>query len=174
MILVYVSVCIYAHICMHTIYIYTYTCTYRYHMMTDVYTAALLPTKPSSDDDSEFRHGFRAKASLPLTQSASAVTNDTIRLWWIDVTRWDYHIHADAVRDLPWIFSMYFLLSDGESPRLVKNMEVELVMKLQHLTVIGNTLVIEPFQTHCSCWSSYFSNSHWCGHIYIYICSHII
>ena len=38
--------------------------------MTDVYTAALLPTKPSSDDDSVFRHGFEAEASLPLTQSA--------------------------------------------------------------------------------------------------------
>ena len=29
--------------------------------MTDVCTAALLPTKPSSDDDSAFRHGFGAK-----------------------------------------------------------------------------------------------------------------
>ena len=54
--------------------------------MTDVYTTALLPTKPSSDDDSGFRHGFGAKALLPLTQSAPAVTHNTTRLCWIDVT----------------------------------------------------------------------------------------
>ena len=40
---------------------------------------------------------------------------------------------------------MYFLLSDGESPRLDKNTEVELVMKPRHPTSIGNMLVIEPF-----------------------------
>ena len=45
--------------------------------MTNVYTAALHPTKPSSDDDSEFRHGFRAKASLPRSQNAPSVTQDT-------------------------------------------------------------------------------------------------
>ena len=44
------------------IYIYIYIYIYRYHTMTDVYTAALLPKKPSSDDDSGFRHGFGAKA----------------------------------------------------------------------------------------------------------------
>ena len=31
--------------------------------MTKVYTAALLPTKPSSDDDSGFRHRFEAETS---------------------------------------------------------------------------------------------------------------
>ena len=40
--------------------------------MTDVYTAALLPTKPSSEYDSGFNHGFGTEASLPLTQSAPA------------------------------------------------------------------------------------------------------
>ena len=94
--------------------------------MTDVYTAALLPTKPSSDDDSGFRLSFSAEASLPLTQSAPAVTYDTTRLCWIAVTQWDCHIHVDAVRVLSWII---FMLADGESPRLVKIMEVELVMK---------------------------------------------
>ena len=34
--------------------------------MTDVYTVALLPTKPSSDDDSGFSDGFGTEASLPL------------------------------------------------------------------------------------------------------------
>ena len=73
---------------------------YRYLTMTDVYTAALLPTKPSSDDDSRFRHGFKAEASLPLTQSPPAVTHNTTRLCWIDVTLCDCHILADAVRAL--------------------------------------------------------------------------
>ena len=52
----------------------------RYYTITDVYTTALLLTKPSSDDDSGFKRGFRAEASLPLTQSASAVSHDTTRL----------------------------------------------------------------------------------------------
>ena len=71
--------------------------------MTDVYTAALFPTKPSNDD-SRFRHGFRVEETLPLSQSAPAVTHNTIRLCWIDVTLWDCHIYADAVRALSWIF----------------------------------------------------------------------
>ena len=59
---------------------------------------------------------FGAKVSLPLTQSAPAITRDTTRLCWIVVTLWDCHINADAVRALSWIFFfMYFLLSDGES-----------------------------------------------------------
>ena len=53
---------------------------YRYHIIADVYTTALLRTKPSSDDDSGFGHGFGAKASLPLAQSAPAVSHDTTRL----------------------------------------------------------------------------------------------
>ena len=41
----------------HTdIYVYIYIYTGGYHTITDVYTTALLLTKPSSDDDSEFRH----------------------------------------------------------------------------------------------------------------------
>ena len=43
-----------------------------------------VPTKPSSDDDSGFRHGFGAEASV--TQSTPALTHDTTRLCWIDVT----------------------------------------------------------------------------------------
>ena len=62
----------------HThIYIYIYR---RYHTITDVYTTALLLTKPSSDDDSGFRHGFGAEASLPLAQSVPALSYDTTRL----------------------------------------------------------------------------------------------
>ena len=102
------------------IYIYIYI--YSYHTMTDVYTAALLSTKPSSDDVSWFRHGFGgAEASLLLAQSAPAVTQDITRLCWIVITLWDCHIHADAVKALSWIFFRYFFLSNGEPPRLVKN-----------------------------------------------------
>ena len=109
---------------------------------------ALLLTKPSSDDDSGFRHGFGPEASLPLAQSAPAVSHDTTRLCQIVVTLWDCHIHADAVRALSWIFSMHFLLSDGGSPRLVKKKtKVELAMKTLHPTSIGNTFVIQPFLT---------------------------
>ena len=121
-------------------------------------TTALLLTKPSSDDVSGFRHGFGAEASLPLAQSDPAVTHDTTRHCQIVVTLWDCHIYADAVRALSWIFSMYFLLSDGASPRLVKKTEVELAIKPLHPTSIGNTFVIQPFLKHCSCKSSYFSN----------------
>ena len=77
--------------------------------LTDVYIAALLPRKPSSDDDSGFKYGFGAEASLQLTQSAPAVTHGNTRLYWIDVTLWDCHVHADAVRALSWMFLMYFL-----------------------------------------------------------------
>ena len=130
----------------------------RYHTITDVHTTALLLTKPSSDDDSGFRHGFGTEASLPLTQSAPAVSHDTTRLCQIVVALWDCQIHADAIRALSWIFSMYFLLSDGGSPRLVKKTEAEL-----HPTSIGNTFVNQPFLTHCSRRSSYFSNLRWCA-----------
>ena len=51
------------------IYIYIYRERERYHTMADDYKAALLLTKPSSDDYSGFRLGFRAEASLPLAQS---------------------------------------------------------------------------------------------------------
>ena len=129
----------------------------------DVCTTALLWTKPSSDDDSWFRHDFGAEASLPPAQSAPAVSHDTTSLCQIVVTLWDCHIHTDAVRALSWIFFMYFHLSDGGSPRLVKKMEVVFAMKPLHRTSIGNTFVIQPFLAHCSCRSSYFSNLCWCA-----------
>ena len=132
-------------------------CIHGYHTITDVYTTALLPTKPSSDDDSGFRHGFGAEASLPLAQSAPAVSHDTTKLCQVVVTLWDCHIHTDAVSALSWIFSMNFLLSDGGSPRLVQNAEVELAMKPLQSTLIGNTFVIPPFLMHCSRRSSNFS-----------------
>ena len=63
------------------IYIYIYIYIYRrYHTITDVYITALLLTKPSSDDDSGFGHGFGTEASLPLAQSVPTVSHDTTRL----------------------------------------------------------------------------------------------
>ena len=105
-----------------------------------------------------FTYVFRPEASLQLTQSAPAVNHDTTKLCWVDANLWDCYIHADVVIALSWIFFIYFFLSDRESPRLVKNMEVELVIKPRHLTSIGNTLVIQPFLTYYSHRSSYFSN----------------
>ena len=87
------------------IYIYIYIVG-GYHTITDVYTTALLLTKPSSDDESGFRHGFGAETSLPLTQSAPAVSHDTTRLCQIVVALLDCQIHADAVRALSLIFSL--------------------------------------------------------------------
>ena len=52
----------------HFIYIYIYIYIYRYITMIDIYTKALFLTKPSSDNDSGFRHGFGAEASIPPTQ----------------------------------------------------------------------------------------------------------
>ena len=103
------------------IWIYIYNIIYigGYHSITDVSTTSLLLTKPSLDDDSGFRHGFGAELSLPLAQMTPAVSHDTTRVCQIVVTLWDCHIHANTVRALSWIFSIYFLLSDRGSPRLV-------------------------------------------------------
>ena len=61
----------------------SYTFSYN---LTDVYTAALFLRKLSSDDDSEFRNGIGAEASLPLLQSPPVVIHNITRLCWIDVT----------------------------------------------------------------------------------------
>ena len=53
--------------------------------MIDFCTIELLLIKPSSDDESGFKHSFGAELSLPLTQSAPAVSHDTTRLCQIIV-----------------------------------------------------------------------------------------
>ncbi len=50
--------------------------------MTAVQTAVLLPTTSSSDDNSEFKLGSRAKASLPQTLSDLAVPHNITKLSW--------------------------------------------------------------------------------------------
>ena len=129
----------------------------RYHTINDVCTTALFPTKPSSDYESGFRHRFGPEESLTQIQSAPEVSHETTRLCLIVDTLQDCHIPTNAVRALSWIFSMDFLLTDGGNPRLAKKTEVELAMKLPYPTSIGNTFVIQPFRTHCSRRSSYFS-----------------
>ena len=78
--------------------------------MTDVSTAALLLKKPSSEDDSGFRHGFEAESALPQVLWTPTVTHGTTRLCWIVITLWDCYSYADAVRALSWIFFYVFLL----------------------------------------------------------------
>ena len=75
-----------SHVTINTYQSYIYIYIYSwYHTITDVYSTALLLTKPSSDDDSGFRHGFVTEASLPLAQSTPAVLHDTTRLCQIVV-----------------------------------------------------------------------------------------
>ena len=107
---------------------------------------------------------FCCKVQLPFL-GCQFLNWSNISLCQIVVALWDCQIHADAVRALSWIFSMYFLLSDGGSSRLVKKTEVDLAIKPLHLTSIGNTFVIQPFLTHCSRRSSYFSNWCWCAQL---------
>ena len=99
----------------------------------------------------EFRHGFRAKASLLLTQNAPAVNYNTTRLCWIVVTQWDYHIHSDAIRALSRIFFMYFLLSDGVGN---ETSACNLDSKYIGYPAISDTLFLQIF---------IFFNSRWCA-----------
>ena len=68
---------------------------------------------------------------------------------------------------------MYFLLSGGESPRLIKNAEVELVMEPWHPTTIGNTLVIKPFLSLSLSLSLEHTHTHTQTYIYIYMIGHL-
>ena len=69
----YMYICINIRICINMC-ICIYIC--RYYTITDVCTTALLPTKPLSDDDSGFWHGFGAEASLPIGQSDTTTLSD--------------------------------------------------------------------------------------------------
>ena len=104
----------------------------------------MLPIKSSPDDDPGFKYGFWAEASLPVTQGAPAVSHNTTRLIWMVFALYECHIHSDVVK--------------GESPSLVKNVEIEFEIKPQHQISIGNISVDQPFLTHCSHRSPYFSN----------------
>ena len=115
---VYIHIYIYVYVYRH-IWIYIYICVYIYiyiHAYIGIIQWSLYSSIASNKAFIRWwlRHGFGAKASWPLTQSAPAVTHNTTRLCWIDVTLWECHIHADAVRALSLIFVIYFLLSDGE------------------------------------------------------------
>ena len=106
------------HLVSHITMLYIYIYIYIYHAMTDACTTALLPKKPSSDDNSWFRHGFKTEPSLPLSQSTVVVTHYTTRLFGIVVALWDCHIHADAVRAVSWILFYVFLLVWWEKSKI--------------------------------------------------------
>ena len=123
---------------------------------------SFLPIKFSSDDDPVFRDGIENEASLPLIQGAPAISHNTARLYWMVFDLYKCRIHSDAVTVLFWIFFIYSLFSAGESSSLVKNVEVEFEIKPRHPISRGNMSVEQPFLTHCSRRSSYFSNLCWC------------
>ena len=83
----------------------------RYHIITDVCTRALVLTKPSSDDNSGFKHGFGAEASLSLAQSTPAVSHDTTKLCQIYI--YIVYTHTDTCTNIYiyiYIYSpVYFL-----------------------------------------------------------------
>ena len=70
--------------------------------------AVLHPTKPSSDDDSVFKHGFRAEAWLLPTQSIPAVHHEITYFCWFVFSLWECHIHVDAVKALFGLFLFFF------------------------------------------------------------------
>ena len=121
----------------------------------------MLPKKFSSNDDP----GFRAEASLPLTQSAPAVSHKTTRLYWMVFVLYECHILSDAATVLLWIFFIYSLFSAGESLSFVKNIEVVFEIKPRHPILRGNMFVDQSFLTHCSHRSVYFSNLCWCAQL---------
>ena len=112
----------------------------------------MLPIKSSSDDKPAFKHGFRAKVSSPPPQGAPAVSHNTTRLYWMVFALYKCHILSDAVTVLFWIFFIYSLFFVGESPSLVKNVDIEFEIKPQHSIWRGNMAADQPFLTHCSCW----------------------
>ena len=89
--------------------------------------AALLPVKSSSDDDSGFRHGFGAEASLPLTQSAPAV--------YIYV-----YIYTNFIKHNRHFMSTYFLLDPFEFPYYFYRIRGELIYVLSTVVCIPSTL----------------------------------
>ena len=77
---------------------------------------------------------------------------------------YECHIRSDAVTALFWIFLyIYSLFFAGESPILIKNVEVAFEIKPRHPISRGNMSVDLSFFVHWSHRSSYFSNFRWCA-----------
>ena len=148
---IYIYICVCVCVC-----VYVCVCVCVCDTIIDVYTAELLPTKPSSDDD-WVQAWFRGRSIIttnPECPSTYLRYHQTLLNWHhslrLPYPRW----YNQSLRlDLFFIF-INFLLSDGESPRLIKNAVGEFVMIPWHLTSIGIMLVI---QTHCSRRPLYFS-----------------
>ena len=151
----------YACLC---VYIYVYIYIYIYRIIQELpqkkTKQILFPIKTSSDDDSWIRHDFGAKPSLLFSQGAPAVSYNTTRLYWNVFDQYECYICLDAVTVLFWILFIYSLFSAGESPSLVKYVEVEFEIKPRHPISRGNMSVDQPCLIHCSCRFPYFSNFH--------------
>ena len=78
------------------VFVWVCVCVWS-HTITGVCTIALLPTKPSSDVDSGFRHGYGGRIIITTSQERPAISHYTTRLCQSVVTLWDYYIHADVV-----------------------------------------------------------------------------
>ena len=64
-----------------------------------------------------------------MTQGIPAVSHNTTRFYWIVFDGYECHFRSDAVTVLFWVIFIYSLFSAGESPSLVKNLEVDFEIK---------------------------------------------
>ena len=87
--------------------------------MTAVQTAVFLPTKPSSNDDFRFRNGFKAEVSLLQRFLTISPGFDGLSILYGNAK-------SMLIQSEPYSgsFIIYFLLSGGESSRLVRYAEV--------------------------------------------------
>ena len=109
--------------------------------------AMLFPAKRLFHDESGFSHGFGAETSLPVNQSAPVLRDDATRFSLIShyIVRMLYPCRCISIHILLFmIYFIYFHPSDTESTRIVKDIEVEFVMKPRHLTSLEN-IFIQPF-----------------------------
>ena len=70
------------HVYVYIMYIYIYIYIYISYTHATKKPTAVQSTKPSSDNDFGGRYNFKAKVSLPLTQSTLAVHYNTTRFCW--------------------------------------------------------------------------------------------
>lgn len=81
--------------------------------LTVAHTIVLLPTKPSSDDDSGFKHGFGARSIITTSPKQLSHISQYYKTMLDCCNLWDCYVHTDENNILPCIFFMYFSLFDG-------------------------------------------------------------
>ena len=130
---------------------------YRYHLITDVCTTALLPTKPLSDDDSGFMHGFGAEASLPVAHLYIYIyIYIYITLMYIYTYIHTYiHIYIYIYK---WPSCIYIYIYIRVIKLCLKNWPCMLVSR-----EVGNYIYIDWL------YSNILTHTHTHTHIYIYI-----